>query len=232
MKTLGIVGGIAPESTIVYYRAIVAEFQRRVSDGTQPAVIINSIDMKKMLDLIGAKKLDEVTEYLAAEMLKLVGAGVQFAFYASNTPHVVFDGLRKRFPIPLLSIVECAAAEAKKLGLKRLGLLGTRFTMQAPFYPDVFAREGLAIVAPRSADQEIVHEKYMGELIKAGFKLEAGEAVLAVIDRMIVAENIDGVVLGGTELPLLLRAANYNGLLLLDTSVIHAQAAVDEMLRN
>ena len=98
MKTLGIIGGIAPESTVAYYRAIIAEYKRRVTDGSQPPVIINSIDMMKMLGMIGEKKFAEVTDYLIGETEKLAKAGAQFGLFASNTPHIVFDRLRQRSP--------------------------------------------------------------------------------------------------------------------------------------
>src|SRR5437868_13823148 len=103
MKTLGIIGGIAPESTVAYYRAIIAEYKKRVPDGSQPPLIINSIDMKEMLGLIGAGKLEEVTDYLSHELQKLVNAGAQFALFASNTPHIIFDELQRRSSIPLVS---------------------------------------------------------------------------------------------------------------------------------
>ncbi len=232
MKTLGIIGGIAPESTVAYYRAIIAEYKRRVTDSSQPPVIINSIDMMKMLGMIGEKKFAEVTDYLIGETEKLARAGAEFGLFASNTPHIVFDHLRERSPFPLISIVECAAAYAKNLGLKRLALFGTKFTMQATFYTDVFAQQGIAVIAPTAADQDLIHEKYMGELVAAVFNPETRAAVLKVIDRMADGDSIDGVILGGTELPLLLQAAHHGGIPLLDTSLIHAKAAIDEMLRS
>jgi aspartate racemase len=139
MKTLGIVGGIGPESTIEYYRQIIASYRQRKHDGSYPLIIINSIDMKKMLDLIGANELARLTDYLLREVQKLAKAGADLGLLASNSPHIVFDGLSRQSPIPLLSIVEAACEETKKLGMKRVGLLGTRFSMQGRFYPDVFS---------------------------------------------------------------------------------------------
>src|SRR3954468_15574250 len=105
VKTLGIIGGIAPASTIEYYRMLTATYQQRRPDGSNPPVIINSIDMQTMLRLIAADALDEATSYLSAEIDKLVKAGAEFGLLASNTPHVVFDGLQRRSRIPLISIV-------------------------------------------------------------------------------------------------------------------------------
>jgi len=143
MKTLGIIGGIGPESTIEYYRQIIAAYRQRKQDGSYPQIIINSIDMKKMLDLIEANELARLTDYLLGEVQKLAKAGADLGLLASNSPHIVFDELSRQSPIPLLSIVEAACEATKKLGLKRAGLLGTRFSMQGQYYPDVFPGRGL-----------------------------------------------------------------------------------------
>src|SRR5437016_1279209 len=129
MKTLGIIGGIGPESTIDYYRLVLAAYRKQKPDESQPSIIINSIDLKKMLDLIAANQLAEVAEYLVEEIQKLARAGADFGLLAANTPHIVFDELQRRSPIPLVSIVQAACERAKVLGLKKLGLLGTQFTM-------------------------------------------------------------------------------------------------------
>lgn len=130
MKTIGIIGGIGPESTIVYYRSIVAAYREQKRDGSYPSILINSIDLTKMLGLIGANQLSEVAEYLANEVGKIAWTGADFGLLAANTPHIVFDEIQRRSPIPLISIVEATCMEAMRLGLKRIGLFGIRFTMQ------------------------------------------------------------------------------------------------------
>ena len=230
MKTLGVVGGIAPASTIEYYRMLIAGYQARRPGGSQPPIIINSIDMQTMLRLIAADALDEVTAYLAAEMAKLARAGAEIGLLASNTPHVVFDRLARASAIPLLSIVEAAYEAARSQRLTRVGLLGTRFTMQSTMYPSVFTRRGIAVVVPDAVDQEYVHGKYMGELVRGEYRPETRAGVIAVIDALRVAHGIDGVILGGTELPLLLANVGDIGIPLLDTGRIHVDAALDAML--
>jgi aspartate racemase len=230
MKTLGIVGGIAPASTIEYYRLLVAGYQARIPDGSQPAVIINSIDMQTMLRLIGADALDEVTAYLGGEVDRLARAGAEIALFASNTPHIVFDRLQRASPVPLVSIVEAAFAEATARRLTRVGLLGTRFTMQGPAYPSVFTARGITLVVPDERDQEYVHRKYMGELVRGDYRPETRADVLAVVGRLRERHGIDGVILGGTELPLLLRDVEDVGIPFLDTGKIHVEAALDRML--
>lgn len=230
MKTLGIVGGIAPASTIEYYRMLFAAYQARRPDGSSPAVLINSIDLQTMLRLIAADALDEVTSYLSAEMEKLVRAGAEIGLFASNTPHIVFDGLQRQSRIPLISIVDTAFAAARAMGLTRVGLLGTRFTMAGTVYPRLFTRGGIAVVVPDEPDLSYVHDKYMGELVKAEFRPETRAGLLAVIHRLRSQHGIDGVILGGTELPLILRDVDDVGIPFLDTGRIHVEAAVDQML--
>lgn len=230
MKTVGIVGGIGPESTIEYYRQIVAAYRERKPDGSYPPIIINSIDMTKMLDLIGAQKLAEVTDYLVGEVQRLARAGAEVAVLAANTPHIVFDDIRRRSPIPMISIVEATCEAAKALRLQRLGLFGTRFTMQGRFFLDVFSREGIALIVPNGEEQTYIHDKYMGELVKGIILPETREGLLRIVERMKVEDRIQGLVLGGTELPLILKNASDTGIPFLDTTHIHVEFIVDELL--
>lgn len=230
MKTLGVVGGIAPASTIEYYRTLIETYRARVPDGSAPPIIINSIDLQRMLSLIGIDALDEVTVYLCEELEKLVRAGAEIGLFASNTPHIVFDALQRASSIPLISIVEATYDAAKTMGLTRVALLGTRFTMQGPAYARVFARGGIALVVPEAADLDYVHDRYMGELVRGVFLPETRAGVLAVVERLRTRQGIDGVILGGTELPLLIRDASDLGLPFLDTGKIHVEAAIDRML--
>jgi aspartate racemase len=226
MKTVGIIGGIGPESTIEYYRLMVAAYRERKQDGSYPSIIIDSIDMKKLLGLIGANQLGGATEYLSAEVQRLARAGAELGLLAANTPHVVFDELHRQSPIPLVSIVEATCEAAGALGLKRLGLLGTRFTMQGRFYPEVFSREGMTLVLPDEDEQTYVHEKYLGELVEGIFLPETRERLLAIVARLKEREGIEGLILGGTELPLILRGSTQSGIPFLDTTRIHVAAVV------
>jgi aspartate racemase len=230
MKTVGIIGGIGPESTIEYYRSIIAGFRQRKPDGSSPSVLISSLDVNQLLSWMETNQLREVTDYLLGGLQKLVRAGADFGIIAANTPHIVFEDVQRRSPIPLLSIVEATCAESKKRGIGRAGLLGTRFTMQARFYPDVFSREGITVVVPDEDEQAYLHEKYVGELLKNTFLPETRERLLEIIHRMKEQEQIQGVILGGTELPLLLRDDTVSSIPLLDTTQIHVGAVVAELL--
>ncbi|HME88037.1 MAG TPA: amino acid racemase [Chthoniobacterales bacterium] len=229
MRTLGMIGGVGPESTIDYYRNIVAMYRERKGDGSYPQFVINSIDLKTGLDFMEAGKLDGMADFLLREIEKLPRAGAEFAIIAANTPHIVFDQIAPKSPVPLISIVEATCAHAKARRLKRLALFGTKFTMQADFYQKVFARAEIDLVVPEPKDQDYIHEKYFAELVPGNFLPETRVGLLAIVDQMNAKIAIDGVILAGTELPLILRDETHNGVALLDTGKIHCQAAVNEM---
>ncbi len=230
MKTLGIVGGIGPESTMEYYRLIVAGWRLRNPDGSFPPVIINSIDMTRMLALIGGNQMTEVTKYLAGEVNKLARAGADIALLAANTPHVVFEEIRERAHIPMISIVDATCDVARHKGLTRLALFGTRFTMQGSFYPEVFSRRGILLVTPSDADQDYIHDKYMHELVHGKFLDETRSRLLTILDRLIDEYQVQGLILGGTELPLILSGESHRGIPFLDTTRIHVERALRSML--
>jgi aspartate racemase len=181
-----------------------------------------------------------MADFLLNEIEKLPRAGAQFGIIAANTPHLVFDEVKAKSPIPFISIVEVACDHAKKRNFKRLALFGTRYTMQADFYQKVFRREGIELVVPETKDQDYIHEKYFAELVPGIFLPETHAGLVAIIDRMKAkidppsrdsgAAGIEGVVLAGTELALILREESHNGVALLDTGKIHCQAAINEML--
>src|SRR5712675_1410645 len=223
MKTLGIIGGLGPESTVEYYQNIIALYRERQPDGSYPEFIINSVDLKKGLDFMAEGNLTGMAEYLLEEIGKLARAGANFGLISANTPHIVFGDVASKSPIPLISIVEatCAAAKARKL--KRLALFGTRYTMQATFYPKVFSREGIELLLPDAGDQVYIHDKYFKELVSGKFLPETRAGLLAIVDRMKANSDIDGVILAGTELPLILRDSEHEGIPFLDTTEIHCE---------
>lgn len=229
MKLLGIIGGIGPESTVDYYQTIVGLYRARKPDGSYPALLIDSVDMNRLRNAFEAGDLAAIVDYVLPELQRLHRAGADFGLLAANTPHLVFDDLERQSPIPLISIVAVTCDAAKTRGLKRIALFGTRFTMTAPLYPDVFAREGIGVIIPEPVDQDYIHEKYLNELVNGVFLPETRDGLLAIVDRMARQNGIDGVILGGTELPLILREPDHNGIPFLNTTRIHCEAAVDRM---
>jgi aspartate racemase len=167
--------------------------------------------------------------YLLGSLRRLAGAGVDFAVLTANTPHLVFDELAAKSPVPLLSIVEACAVEASHQGLTRLGLLGTRFTMEARFFAEVFARHGIAVVSPGERDRVALHQLYVEQLLCGEFREETRRELIVMVERLRDHEHIDGVILGGTELTLLLRDETIVGLPALDTTALHVAAIIERL---
>jgi len=230
MKTLGMIGGLGPESTLDYYQRIIALFRERTGDSHYPEFVIVSVDLRKRLDFLDANDLSGMANYLLESIGKLARAGADFGIISANTPHIVFDEVAPKSPIPLTSIVEATCAAAKAQNLKRLALFGTRYTMQASFYPKVFARDAIELLVPDPQEQDYIHDKYMNELVSGKFVADTRADLLAIVDRMKATSDINGVILAGTELPLILRDPIHNGIPFLDTTKIHVEAAVAQML--
>lgn len=229
MKTIGIVGGIGPESTIDYYRLLLAR-AHELGGPKSAQVVINSVDYWELRRLLDVGDDAGLADMLVREVEVLARAGAGLAIIAANTPHMVFDRVEPRVALPLVSIVQATRDAAEARGLKRLGLLGTKYTAQARFFPEVFGERGLEIVVPPLDDIMYVHEKYVGELVEGRFLDSTREGLVAVMQRLRDRAGIDGVILGGTELPLILRDIPFD-LPLLDTTRIHVDAALHAALR-
>ena len=229
MKTLGLIGGVGPESTIEYYRLLVSGY-REQRDGNYPPIIINSVNLKMYLALMNAGELGKFADELVVAVEKLAAAGADFGAFASNTPHIVFDEIQQRSRIPLISIVEAAREKVESLGFKRVGLFGTRYTMQANFYSEVFSRAGITLIIPNDEEQNYIHDKYMNELLNDMFLPETRARFLSIADEVKARHGIEALILGGTEIPLLLRDAEHNGIPLLDTTKIHVDRLLAELL--
>ena len=230
MKTLGIVGGLGPESTVDYYRAFVAGYRARVGDGSYPHLLLVSVDLQRVRDDVTRREYAKVTAHLVAALESLARAGADIALISANTPHVVFDEVAARSPLPLISIVEAACAAAKAAGKQRLALFGTNFTMRGRFYPEVFERNAVGLVLPKTDEQDWIHEKYMNELLEGVVLPETREGLLAIADRLREEDEVDGVLLAGTELSLILGPEHERGVPFLDTAKIHVEAALDAVL--
>jgi aspartate racemase len=229
MASVGIIGGIGPDSTIDYYRLLVEMYRERVSGDALPSILINSVDMYRMLGYIERGELDALIDYVSREIGRLAAGGADFALLAANTPHLVFPQLRERSPIPLVSIVEAACHACSAFGWTRAGLLGTRFTMEGSFYPEVFSSNGIEIFAPAAGERDIIHGVYIDELLRGNFLPASRDRIVGVINELKRRHDVQGVILAGTELPLLLRGAACD-VPLLDTTEVHVRAVVERLL--
>jgi aspartate racemase len=208
----------------------VATWRRRRPDGTYPRVIINSIEAGRLFENLGSADFDAVGRQLGPAVAALADAGCQRALLASNASHLAFARIEPAPRIPLIHIVEAARDVAVRSGFHRLGLLGTRFVMESAMYPIVLAPAGLQVVVPTSAEREHVHEIYFGELVAGVIRNESRDALAAVVAAMRDRDGIDAVVLGGTELALILTEPTCAGVPLIDTAHAHVEAAVDWLL--
>jgi aspartate racemase len=230
MKTLGIVGGIGPESTIDYYKLLVSRYRERSPANEYPSVVINSIEASRVLRMLYARDLSALAGRLVEAVRQLELAGADFGLIAANTPHLVFDEVARASRLPLISIVEAARDAAVRLGRTKLALFGTQFTMEAGFYDTLFAKSGMEIVVPEAEERAFIHQKYMEELFAGRFLPETREGLVSIIAAMRERAAVDAVILGGTELPLILRESDYGGVQVLNTTMIHVDAAIDRML--
>ena len=227
MASVGLIGGLGPESTVDYYRRILEAWQSE-DPSTSPSIVIDSLDVKRALHLVATDR-SALSEYLLESLKRLAGAGVDFIAMTANTPHIVFDELAARSKVPMLSIVEVCAAEARRRRFKRVALLGTRFTMEATFYQDVCARQGIVVVTPALEERTWIHEKYVGELLKGDFRDETRREFVSLISCLREREGVEAVILGGTELPLLLASPMTASVPMLDTTALHVAAIVERL---
>jgi aspartate racemase len=224
MKKIGLIGGIGPESTLDYYRRIIRAFQERKS-ADYPEIVIYSANLTEILKLMEGKHWDALTEWLLHRIEALRKAGAQFAAIGSNSPHVVFDAVKPRSSLPLVSIVEATCSKAQELGVKRLGLMGTAFTMQSDFFQNPFSMNGMSVVVPEPEDQNLIHRRLFTEIELGIIKDSTRAELLAVAKRMIDRHGIEALILGCTELPLILTQDEF-GIPFLNTTAIHAEAMV------
>lgn len=229
MKKVGILGGLGPEATVAYYRGIIAGVQERRGTKTfLPEMTINSINMYHMFQLMEQPDSRPVVDYLAQGVEGLTHAGADFAVMCGNTPHRFFQQVQQQVSIPMLSMVTTSVEQAKKQGFHRLGLLGTKFTMQGDFFKAPFQQAGIEIVVPSAEQQTFVHQKIVSELENGIVKETTRQALVQIVTEMATAQHIEGIVLGCTELPLILNEASVS-MPALDIAQIHIDAIVDQI---
>lgn len=231
MKKLGLIGGLGPESTMMYYRDIVYGVKKRLGREAFPNLTVESLDVFRVLEMCGAQDYGALTAYLGGAVERLAAAGADFVAISANTPHIVFDDVAARSPVPMVSIIDTARDEALGRGYARVGLLGTAFTMEGAFFRGPFERAGVSVAVPTEAERAFVARCISGELEQGVVRRETTEAFMRIIERMAQENGIEAVVLGCTELPLLFSQTS-PPITCLDTVQLHVQALVDRILEN
>ncbi len=225
MKTIGIIGGLGPESTVDYYKEIIAAFNTKYVEKAYPEIIVYSANLNELMKFVEHKNWLRLSEWLLEKIFSIHRAGAEFAAIASNTPHIVFDEIKSKSPIPLLSIVDETCNKAQEMGLKNIGLMGTKLTMEAEYYKKPFISKGISVVVPSEEEQQLIHHKLFSEIELGIFKDSTREELLAIVKRMANEEEIDSLILGCTELPLILTESKY-GIPFLNTTAIHCDSII------
>ncbi len=216
MKIIGIIGGIGPETTVIYYRLLIGAGHTRI--------VVNSVDSTVLVPLVLRQDINAMANVLAVEVERLAASGADLGLVAANTPHLCFAEIQERSRIPLVSIVDAVVDHVVRNAWRRVALLGTRVTMEARFYPEAFERRDVEVVIPQEDERHFVQEKYMGELFKGLIVSETRQRLLTIIESMKSRHGMDAVILGGTELSLILTEPSHAGVTLVDTTRVHVDA--------
>lgn len=224
MKTIGLVGGMTPESTAIYYKLLIQGARKPGADPLRnPEIIIYSLNLAEVVRLQRAGERSDVVRYLAAILERLRRAGAEVGALTANTPHAYLAELRAESSLPLVSIVTATRDAAADLGLQRALLLGTRTTMEAEMYPGEFTDAGIGIVLPNSDDREFLDHTIYGDLALGKVTPEVRRRFLDICTRHISEGGVDSVILGCTEIPLVISGDDLP-IQVLDTTRIHVAA--------
>ena len=227
-KKIGILGGMSPESTIEYYQYLTHTYTKRFGDYGYPEIIIYSVSFQPYVDWPNNERWDLVAQGLSEAAHRLEAAGADFIIIATNTMHLVFDEVQASVNVPMLNLLEAVAEAILARGMKTVGLLGTKFTMEKTFYQDALARQGITVLTPEAEEREYVNRVIYNELVAGRILDESRRGFVAVIKKL-GERGAEGVILGCTEIPLLVSEADV-GIPLFDTTVIHAEAALNYAL--
>jgi aspartate racemase len=228
-RRIGILGGMSPESTVEYYQYITRTYSERYGDYGYPEVLIYSVSFQPYVDWPNAERWDLVAQGLIEAARRLEAAGAEFIVIATNTMHLVFDEVEDSVAVPVLSLLDAVADAILEMGIGTVGLLGTRFTMEKPFYRDALAAKGIKVLVPEKDDREYVNRVIYDELAAGQIRDESRAGYIQIIEKL-AREGAEAVVLGCTEIPLLVGEEDV-GLPLLDTTLIHAEATLNYALR-
>ena len=227
MKTLGLLGGMSYESTAVYYHIINQEVQKKLGGSHSAKLVLYSFDYHELETYLKKNDMTAIENRCVEEGRKLLNHGAERIMLLANTIHLVSEGIEKRCHTKLIHIVEETYREVNKSSLKHVGLIGTAYTMQSGMYEAYFKPRGINVSVPKKEDQDIIHNIIYQELIKGVFLETSRQAILKIIDNM----NVEGIILGCTELPMLIKEEDLQ-IKRYDTMMIHAKAAAEWMLQD
>jgi aspartate racemase len=223
-KTIGILGGMSPESTVAYYEYITRTYTERFGDYGYPEILIYSVSFQTYVDWPRQDRWDLVAEGLREAARTLEVAGADLILIATNTMHIVFDEVEASVNVPMLSLLDAVGEAIRRRNIDVVGLLGTAFTMEKPFYNQGLAAKGIGVLVPDPADRKLVNDVIYDELVAGQIRDASRDTFMRIINDL-MERGAEGVILGCTEIPLLVREADV-GVPLFDTTEIHAEAAL------
>ncbi len=225
MNRIGILGGMSYESTLKYYDLILQKYYDRFNDYNYPEIVIFSLNFQKVIDYeLGDDKVKYI-EYLMTGIKSLEKSGVSFIIMAANSPHAIYEELEKSSEVPILSIVKATISKARQENMKKLLLIGIKFTMQSTFYQEHSKKFGIEVITPKNEEQDEINSIIFDELVIGFFKQESKQRLLQIINEY----KVDGVILGCTELPLILNQKDTD-IKLLDTVELHTEETLNYYL--
>jgi aspartate racemase len=231
LKKLGLVGGTGPESTIFYYRALTEGVQQALGVGKLPPLVIESLSVFEVLELCARDDMDALTAYIGGAIDRLAAAGAEIGTLTALTPHIVFDRLRDASPIPLISAVEATRDEALAREVGSLALLGTKPTMTSDFFAQPLRDAGIDVVIPNPTEIEFIQDRIVRELEHGIVTDETRAGFVEIIERLRDEHGIEQVILGCTELPLLLDDTS-SPVPCLDPVEVHSRALIEAVVND
>jgi aspartate racemase len=225
MKTIGLLGGTTWESTLEYYRIINQETMKRTGNKHTGRIAMYSVDFNDVETLIGSGKMNELAKMMSNAALAIEGAGAECLLICANTMHMLAESIQSKIKIPLIHIAEVTLKAVQKSGFAKVGLLGTKPTMEMDFYKNIFRNKGVEVLIPDDNDRNYIHKTIFDELFLGILKEESRKQMIGIMENL-AAQGAQGIILGCTEIPLLMKQENTT-IPLFDTTYIHACAGVD-----
>lgn len=225
MKTIGLIGGLSWESTLDYYRYLNRETQRRMGARHSAKILLYSVDFQEVEDFVNQGNMPGLTEMMKNAAVVLEKAGADVLMIGANTMHMLVPAIRSVMSLPIVHIAEATAEEIIKKGFTKVGLMGTKPTMEMDFYKRILAARGIETIIPEEEDRELIQKTIFDELFSGDFRESSRQSMLRIMDQLL-QNGAQGVILGCTEIPLLVKQ-EHTQIPLFDTTYIHACAGID-----
>jgi aspartate racemase len=229
MKIVGILGGMGPESTVDYYKGIINGYRKTKGENNYPQIYLNSINMTEMLEYVKTNEYEKLINLLILNINKLRDIGANFVVIASNAPHIVIDKIIERVDIPIINIVEETRKAAQNRRLKKVLLTGTLFTMNSAFFQKEFMENNIECIVPDDNEKERIQNIIFPDLENGIINEKDKDIFIKICNKKTVEENIDGIILGCTELPLLIKETDFN-IAVLNTTEIHINSIIKSII--